>query len=253
MEVRKVSLSEIQLCDELYPRQKVDHIHVLRLMDALKAGVTFPPLRCDQNLRLIDGRHRYEAYRRLNVTDVDICIDPVSDDAEFFVKAVEANITHGRPFSPYDLTCIALRLCEDFRYDPTIVAQLLHMPVERVEKWLKQRVAISPALYKVPLKASFMHYGDKTIPPEVEEANQRSRGLKWVQALDELRRQLMDDALRTSVINLLSEEAQLREFLEAFAKNLLSIVHQAKKKGGSKDASVARNRRREASRAKVTA
>jgi len=229
MEVRQVSLGEIQLCDALYPRQKVDHIHVLRLMDALKAGVTFPPLRCDQNLRLIDGRHRYEAYRRLNVPEVTVCIDPVSDDVDFFIKAVEANITHGRPFSPYDLTHIILRLSEDFQYDPDTIAQLLRMPTERVGNWLKRRVAVSPALYKVPLKASFLHYGDKTIPPEVEKVNQYSRGLKWIHALDELRRQLMDDALRASLINLLAEDHQLREALQVFAENLLHLIHQATK------------------------
>ena len=234
MEVRRVSLDEIQLPEGLYPRQKVDHIYVLRLMDAVKAGNVLPPLRCDQSLRLIDGRHRYEAYRKLGVKEVDVCVEPVSSDAEFFVKAVEANITHGRMFSPYDLTCIALRLYEDFHYDHQAIAQLLKMPVERLENWLKQRVAVSPALYRVPLKAPFTHYANREIPPEVERANLRSNGMRWFQALSELQRQLMDDALRNSLIDILSENRELMRLLQSFAKNLLSIVSQASKRPKTK-------------------
>ena len=228
MKVKTVALSDIQLVDELYPRQKVDYLYVVRLQDAVRAGVTLPPLRCDQHLRLIDGRHRYEAYRKLGVEKVEVVIEPVQSEAEFFQKAVEANITHGRMFSPYDLTSIALRLHEDFHYDLPTIAQLLRMPTERLENWLQRRVAVSADLYKVPLKYPFLHYGGQPITPEVEQINQRSRGMRWLQALGELRRQLMDEALRQSVLAFLAEAPLARQELEAFAKTLLSLVHQAK-------------------------
>jgi len=91
-------------------------------------------------------------------------------------------------------------------------------------------LAVSPALYRVPLKAPFTHYANREIPPEVERVNLHSNGMRWFQALSELQRQLMDDALRNSLIDILSKNRELRRLLQSFAKNLLSIVSQASKR-----------------------
>ncbi len=122
------------------------------------------------------------------------------------------------------------------------------MPTERLENWLHRRVAVSADLYKVPLKSPFLHYGGQPITPEVEQINQRSRGMRWLQALGELRRQLMDEALRQSLLTFLAETPQARQELEAFAKLLLSLVHQAKRSRAKGKVTV----RRGAARDRVT-
>jgi len=229
MKVKTVALSDIQLVDELYPRQKVDNIHVLRLMDAYRADPSsFPPLRCDPSLRLIDGRHRYEALKRLKVPEATVVIEPVSSDLEFFVKAVEANITHGKPFAPYDLTTIAVRLLDEFNYSPEATAALLRMPLQNFENWLKRRVATSSVgLYRVSLKAPFVDYGGTTIPAEVETLNRYSRGIRLFHALEEIRRQLMDEKVRQSFVELLADKRDYCQIVQTFVTVLAKLIEEA--------------------------
>jgi hypothetical protein len=49
----------------LYPRTVTDDAHVARLVEALRAGETFPPVVADKaSRRVVDGFHRIKAYIR---------------------------------------------------------------------------------------------------------------------------------------------------------------------------------------------
>jgi len=88
-----IKLSEIIIDDTIYPRNDIDPETIARYREALEAGATLPPLVVMPDGRLLDGRHRYEAYKLIGVEEVEVIVEEPDDpDA----RAVELNLRHGR-------------------------------------------------------------------------------------------------------------------------------------------------------------
>ena len=209
---------------DLHPRSSIDWVHVQRLADVLRAGGELPPLLCDQNLRLIDGVHRLEAYKRVHATEVPVVIERGKDEGEFFAKAVAANVAHGRPFSPYEITMAAVKLRQDYGWSEERIAQLLVMPLDRLQQILIRRVARNSVNELVPLKAPFKVYAQKRINHEVEEAIKRSRGWEFWTPLTECLRQLADPQIRQSVIETAASDPFYVNEIEIAVKQLQQLL-----------------------------
>src|SRR5271155_2464210 len=64
--MKTIALSELVLDFDIYPRVDVDTTNVSRIQDAITAKVAMPPLVIDKtSKRIIDGFHRYKAYRHI--------------------------------------------------------------------------------------------------------------------------------------------------------------------------------------------
>jgi hypothetical protein len=95
-----VKISEIIIDESIYPRKNVDPETVDRYREALDAGENLPPLAVMPDGSLLDGRHRYEAYKQAGVEEVEVIIEESADpDA----RAVELNLRHGRPLTREEL------------------------------------------------------------------------------------------------------------------------------------------------------
>ena len=91
-----MKISEIIIDENIYPRKNFDPETVARYREALSADATLPPLVVMPDGRLLDGRHRYEAYKQAGVEEVEVIIEEPGDpDA----RAVELNLRHGRPLT----------------------------------------------------------------------------------------------------------------------------------------------------------
>lgn len=99
-------LSEIIVDNTIYPRAAFDPETVSRYRETLEAGATLPPLVVMPDGRLLDGRHRYEAYKQAGVEEVEVIVEE-TDDPDF--RSVELNLRHGRPLTREELQQAARR------------------------------------------------------------------------------------------------------------------------------------------------
>ncbi|NPV72897.1 MAG: helix-turn-helix domain-containing protein [Pelotomaculum sp.] len=131
-----IKLSEIIIDDTIYPRNDIDPETIARYREALEAGATLPPLVVMPDGRLLDGRHRYEAYKLIGVEEVEVIVEEPDDpDA----RAVELNLRHGRPLTREELRQAARRWYGI--KTATEIAKTLGVTRQTVQNWVSDLAA----------------------------------------------------------------------------------------------------------------
>ena len=147
---KQIKVSDLVLDYNLYPRTETSKVHISQMAEALEAGVKFPPIIVDaKSLRVVDGFHRVEAYKRLKRETIEAELREYPSEAELFAEAARLNASHGRPLSPYDRKRIVLRL-KELGFERERIAEIIQARVETVDQILRDT-----ALYKgnaVPVK-----------------------------------------------------------------------------------------------------
>lgn len=141
----------------MYPRNRVDDSHVSDLLRALQSGHSLPSITaCATSLRIVDGFHRLNAYRRFLGDDasVSVHLKHYDSDAELFLDAVAMNSVHGRKLDRHDQTRIVLRLRE-LNVSDREIAIRLHIPEPQIQH-LAIRVVMAPS-GPVPSKRGLEH------------------------------------------------------------------------------------------------
>jgi len=162
---------------ELYPRLRVDDLHVARLAEALLAGQELPPIVADRaTLRIVDGFHRRRAYIKAFGPDaeVPVLLKEYPDEKAILLDAIRHNAGHGKRFTAAD-EVRALLLAERVGLEPAVVANALAIRVEKLTELASQRVAVSGA-EKVVLKPALRHLAGTRLTPEQELANRHLNG-----------------------------------------------------------------------------
>ncbi|MEM1672923.1 MAG: helix-turn-helix domain-containing protein [Archaeoglobaceae archaeon] len=102
--MEKVKVSEIIIPQGLLPRVLTGTVEevVQRYMEALSMGEEFPPVKVwkrQEGYWLIDGVHRYHAYKLLGREEIPAVFVECRDELHFRVIAIQENIKHGLPLS----------------------------------------------------------------------------------------------------------------------------------------------------------
>jgi ParB-like nuclease family protein len=175
---------------------KVDPIHLRRLVDALETGAMFPPIVIDKaSRRIVDGIHRYHAVKKyaeehpeiFNVAVTILCEEKVfADDNEMFKYVLEANSKHGMPWAPIDKQRIALE-AERRGISLTQVSELIRTPLAILQK-VSATAIIRPGPVgepprKEPLKNTLPKavreaWAGKELNPAQAELNRRMGGMR---------------------------------------------------------------------------
>ncbi|MBE3588141.1 MAG: helix-turn-helix domain-containing protein [Thermoanaerobacteraceae bacterium] len=128
--------NEIIVDESIYPRTEIDPETVARYREVLESGVKLPPLVVMPDGRLLDGRHRLEAYRQLGAETVEVVLESPSDpDA----RAVELNLRHGRPLTRQELREAARRWYG--KRPAAEIASLLGVTRQTVQNWVADLAA----------------------------------------------------------------------------------------------------------------
>lgn len=102
----------------IYPRSKWSTSTIERYVDALGAGDEFPPLIVEQGtMRLLDGKHRLEAYKQAERTEVPVEERAVPEGMTAKYYAATLSARHGDRMSNADLKELAR---EEFEADPAL-------------------------------------------------------------------------------------------------------------------------------------
>jgi ParB-like chromosome segregation protein Spo0J len=120
----------------LYPRNSPNFAHIGTLINALQSGQGLPPIIVEKGTgRIIDGVHRWNAYRKVYGEDYDAPVEErtYTDDNEAWEDAVRLNAEHGLTYTEYDRTRILVE-AEKRGITKEVVANLIHVPLDKVER-----------------------------------------------------------------------------------------------------------------------
>jgi hypothetical protein len=180
-----IRLDEIVIDPTIQVREVEAHT-VSKYAASMRSGETFPALLVEKGTnRLVCGNHRYFAYKRvLEPSDKVSCeFREFADEADIIRVAARDNATHGRPLDTWDLKRITLKL-QRLGDSSEAIAQLLGVPVSKVETWSGMKVVVigkqgrRVMKHEEPLKHGLEHLAGKEIPEDQwTEHVQRDRGV----------------------------------------------------------------------------
>lgn len=180
----KLRLAELILDFNLYPRAEVDSQHVHTLRDAIAAGVELPPLVADEaSKRVIDGFHRYRAFKRAVGDDamVDVALKVYPDERAMFLDAMRYNSGHGRSLAMFDRAHCVLR-ADALGIEPAEIAAALSITAETVGKLRAERIGRLRSDKRgksepIPLKRTLKHMAGKELTQQQSEVNDKLSGM----------------------------------------------------------------------------
>jgi hypothetical protein len=175
----KVSISKIVIDEAIYPRTSVSEFNVNRLVAALKTGVKLPAIIVEaKTYRLVDGRHRYDAYKKEGLKTIEVIEKVYASEADLFADAVRFNIGHGEPLDQYTVRNAIIRLTE-YGYQREQISDVVRLPVEMIEK-IERGFAASQDGKPVALKGGLNHLRGRMLDPQQIEINKHYSGGKAI-------------------------------------------------------------------------
>ena len=173
----KIKLTDIAIDDAIYPRSKVYDYNVQRMVLAYDSGAKFPPLIIEAvSRRLIDGRHRYETYKRKGTETVNVIEKIYASEADLFADAVRLNIEHGQPLDQFSVRTSIAKLIE-LGLDRSAIGEIVRIPPDTIDNIVKG-FAETNAGQAVALKGGLRHMQGQTLTPRQIEVNRSYAGGK---------------------------------------------------------------------------
>lgn len=134
-----VPVESIRFVKELYPRLREDDAAIERYRDAIDQ---LPPIVVARDGVLVDGFHRWQAYRREGRTEI-----PAEDlgnlsDSEIFTESIRRNAAHGHQLNRKDKQNLAGKLWQTLGHLPNAervaeIAVTLSVSERSVQAWTK--------------------------------------------------------------------------------------------------------------------
>jgi|SRR5215471_612278 len=175
----KVAIAKITIDESIYPRSSVSDFNVSRLRSALKTGAKLPPLLVEAKFyRLVDGRHRYEAYQLENIKTIEVIEKVYATEADLFADAVRANIGHGEPLDSFNVRNAIIRLTE-YGYDREKISDVVRLTVEQIER-IERGFAAHEDGKPLALKGGLNHLKGRVLNKEQIQVNRHYSGGKAV-------------------------------------------------------------------------
>jgi ParB/Sulfiredoxin domain len=175
----KVQVSKIVIDEAIYPRSSVSEFNVNRLVSALETGAPLPPITVEaKTYRLVDGRHRYEAYKKEGIKTIEVIEKVYASEADLFADAVRCNIGHGEPLDQYTVRNAIIRLTA-YGYQREQISDVVRLPIEQIEK-IERGFAVSQDGKPVALKGGLNHLKGRTLDPQQMEVNRHYSGGKAI-------------------------------------------------------------------------
>lgn len=173
----KLKLSEIVIDESIYPRSQVNLYAVQRMVHAFESGATFPPLVIETaTKRLVDGRHRYETYKRKGVEKTNVTEKSYTSEADLYADAVRLNIGHGQSLDQFSVRSAVAKLIE-FGYARAAISEIVRIPVEHIETIIKG-FAVAPTGQPVALKGGLRHMAGQPLSEQQAQVNKTYAGGK---------------------------------------------------------------------------
>lgn len=173
----KIKLTDIVIDDSIYPRSKPNEYNIQRMLLAYESGAKFPPIIIEAGTyRLVDGRHRYETYKRKGTETVAVTEKSYASEADLFADAVSLNIDHGMALDQYSVRSSIARLIE-LGFELPAIGSIVRIPVETIGVIVKG-FAATPEGQAIALKGGLRHMRGETLSARQIEVNRSYAGGK---------------------------------------------------------------------------
>jgi hypothetical protein len=168
--------SRITVDETLYPRNAENNYAIKSYAEAMRAGAQFPPLKVDQDYRLIDGWHRLNAYDVNGVEQIPVERERVRDDADFFKRAMTANAHHGQRYTGIDYANMVLKGRKLGITDDEI-AKLVYVTPGFLADVTRDWFALNGKSEQVALKRTIRHMHGRKLTADQLAANKKISGM----------------------------------------------------------------------------
>lgn len=205
----------IRIEDALYPRFKTDRGVVKSYADAMSNGAVFPPLSVDQHGRVIDGKHRLDAYDINGVTDIPVELVRVRNDVEFFKKALLANAHHGHRFTQIDYAQMVLR-GRDLGMTSNQIAEIVNISPGFLDDVVRGWYGQTTEGELIPLKRSIAHMKGQVLTADQVVANSKLSGWHGTFIANQMILLLDNGLIDTDNPKLMTQLTKLEESLRQF-------------------------------------
>ena len=213
--MRQVKVCELVYDYTMYPRASIDSYHVSEIVQAMTAGLEMPPVVIDKaTKRIVDGFHRCTAALRCHDTDATIMVveKTYRSEQQMFLDAVRYNSAHGRNLSTYDRARCAIQAA-NLEIDDALLAGVLHMDVEAIDKLRRHRSAMAGKL-TVPIKRTIQHKAGKSLTRGQITANEALGGMNQLFYVNQLIILIENELLDTANELLMARLSYLAKLLE---------------------------------------
>jgi len=135
-----LSIDDVVYRQDLYPRSLTDPARVQAYHENLEV---MPPIEVNQHHILIDGWHRWTAYRKAKKTTIPAIVTETSSDIHLKELAVERNATHGLQLSGEDKQAYAREVYhmtpeKERKAKRESLRQLLSVSERTIRDWLSR-------------------------------------------------------------------------------------------------------------------
>jgi ParB-like nuclease domain len=182
----KISVEAVVIDESLYPRNGVSDFNVTRLVHALNTGAKVPPIVIEaRTKRLVGGRHRLEAHKKLGIEKIECVEKTYASEADFFADAVRDNIAHGEPLDSFAIKSAIVRL-EQYGYTRDKISEVIRVPVVQIDKITRGFASDAGTGKPLALKGGLSHLAGQALDVDQQKVNRHYSGGKAVFYLRQL-------------------------------------------------------------------
>lgn len=154
---------------ELYPRNHYNWFLGNKYSKAMKSGAIFPPITVAYfagKYYLVDGKHRLEALKINKEVTVQTEVLKGLSRAKIFAEAVKRNVVHGASLSTQETVSCITKL-RDLKFTDIQISKIVNIPVNRIERFVADRITNSITGEEIALKAPLKHLSGVETSEEV--------------------------------------------------------------------------------------
>ena len=179
-----MSVADVKFRTDLYPRIKPDPATVERYRSSLDM---LPPIEVNQHGEIIDGWHRWTAYRSERRETVPVVVTETANESELLELAIRRNAVHGLQLSQEDKHRMAIRLYNgaapaEKKPLKARLPEILSVSSKSVERWLADIVKTDKRKLRDQALDLFLRcYSERQISEALGITRDDLRGLNLVE------------------------------------------------------------------------
>jgi DNA-binding transcriptional regulator YiaG len=197
---RKIRLGDLVADTKYQVRKKINEWIVSSLVQVLKAGLSFADdIVVDQDLHIVSGFHRYEAYKKVLSPDekISVNVKEFKNEQEAYLFAVQDNTTHGVPLEQFEKKEIRLQLRDEFGISEEEISKILGVSLEKFQKWDADTVIVAGDLK--PLKSGNSHLAGTKMTAEQYEHHRNHHTTSTAFHINKIIERIQDETIEEDV------------------------------------------------------
>jgi len=135
-----VKIADIVIDSNIYPRETPDNAKIAEYKELIDDGVKFPPIVVNKRtMHLIDGYHRYRAYKSLGLLDIETELIDIPENMEW-LEAIYRNTKHGIPLKRKEVKELFKKYFKllDGKVDTEMLAEKLGVARPTIYRWINE-------------------------------------------------------------------------------------------------------------------